>query len=319
MNNDIELKKKMQLIEQETGIKQLGLKDNRQAVYSKTTQIINEKTGEIAESIGTRVYKLKNRENFLKLYVDNLDIFYRLEDKESKVLLFIFKSLSYSNSIAINSSTRKNMSLGLKISMPTVSRALNGLINKGILKKVEDDSIRDEYVAYSDDMFFVDPNIVGKGSFRDLEKLRQTIVREYDLNKMELKTSISIEHEYADLNEVLTNPNKHKVIDVKLSQPTPIIKEAEITLAENSQNSVSVEPIVVPVQELPQEPQPQTPQKEALFSEKELGLKDDEEIDKALALEAKKIETLELEVKKLELIQQLVASGKYDEIKDKII
>lgn len=319
MNNDIELKKKMQLIEQETGIKQLGLKDNRQAVYSKTTQIINEKTGEIAESIGTRVYKLKNRENFLKLYVDNLDIFYRLEDKESKVLLFIFKSLSYSNSIAINSSTRKNMSLGLKISMPTVSRALNGLINKGILKKVEDDSIRDEYVAYSDDMFFVDPNIVGKGSFRDLEKLRQTIVREYDLNKMELKTSISIEHEYADLNEVLTNPNKHKVIDVKLSQPTPIVKEAEITLAENSQNSVSVEPIVVPVQELPQEPQPQTPQKEALFSEKELGLKDDEEIDKALALEAKKIETLELEVKKLELIQQLVASGKYDEIKDKII
>lgn len=36
------------------------------------------------------------------------------------------------NTIAVNSTLRKNISMGLNISLPTVSRALNGLIKKGI-------------------------------------------------------------------------------------------------------------------------------------------------------------------------------------------
>lgn len=312
MNNDIELKKKMQLIEQETGIKQLGLKEKKQAIYSQTHQNIDSNTGEVISQEQFNVVKIKSREDFLKLYTDNLEFLYRLRDKETRALLYIFKHLAYSNTICISSAFKKSMEVNLDVSQPTVSRAINGLIDKKILRRIDTDELRKSYEIFGNDMFFVDPNIVGKGSFRDLEKLRQTITQEFDLKQMEYTTRVNTEMTYTDYNDVIKRINKHEVVGVEETHTDKNERVIDVTIAEKQNDDFVDAELVAPKAS-------QTPQKEALFSEKELGLKGDDEIDKALALETKKIETLELEVKKLELIQQLVASGKYDEIKDKML
>lgn len=313
MNDENALREKMELIERETGIKQIGLNQKKHAIYSKTTQVVNENTGEIAETIGTRVYKLKSRVEFLQLYVDNLNLLFRLEDKETKTLLFIFKNLSFMNTVAINSTLRRNISIGLDISLPTVSRALNGLIQKGILKKIESQQLREEYQAFTDDMYFVDPNIVGKGSFRELEKLRYTMTNEYDLSKMEFKKTVDIEHSYADLDNVIENIDKHRIIDIQSNQIDNKEKETNILIAEkeNANSDTIIDTEAVESQKAVKT------QNESLFSADSLNnnTKESKEIDNLLSLENAKIKTLELEIKKtnLYIMQQLIDAGKIDE------
>lgn len=304
-----ELQKKMELVEKETGIKQLNLRQRKQAVYSKVTQVIDGQTGNIAETMGTKVYKLHSRVEFLQLYVENLDILYKLEGQDSKVLLFIFQNISFMNTIAINSTLRKNIALGLEISLPTVSRALSRLIDKGIIKPIITDELRKEYQAYTDDMYFIDPNIVGKGSFRELEKLRYTMVKEYNLSKMEVTDTINIEHAYAGFEDINKNIDKHEVVDIKTMQISDKEQETNILISEKKDVDVDDKPNTVQNH--------QTPSQESLFTNNDLQEPKEEksEIDKALELENKKLEILQLKLKEtnLDIVKKLIEAGRIDE------
>lgn len=296
-----ETTKAMQKIEQETGIKQLNLRQVKHAVYSKTTQVLDGQTGEAVETVGTKVYKIQSRVEFLQLYTENLNILYRLEGQDAKVLLFIFQNMTFMNTVALNSTLRKNIALGLGISQPTVGRALSRLIDKDILKPITSQELRDEYKAYTDDIYFINPNIVGKGPFKELEKLRWTMTKEYDLTKMEGKTTVNIEHAYGDYDEVSKNLDKHKVIDVETNQIDNNTRETNIIIANKENNDViDISPL---------------PQNDSLFDSNELDNNDDNEISLALELENKKIEALQLKLKdsNLEIIKKLIDAGKVNE------
>lgn len=300
-----ETTKAMQKIEQETGIKQLNLRQVKHAVYSKTTQVLDGQTGEAVETVGTKVYKIQSRVEFLQLYTENLNILYRLEGQDAKVLLFIFQNMTFMNTVALNSTLRKNIALGLGISQPTVGRALSRLIDKDILKPITSQELRDEYKAYTDDIYFINPNIVGKGPFKELEKLRWTMTKEYDLTKMEGKTTVNIEHAYGDYDEVSKNLDKHKVIDVETNQIDNNTRETNIIIANKENNDenngvIDISPL---------------PQNDSLFDSNELDNNDENEISLALELENKKIEALQLKLKdsNLEIIKKLIDAGKVNE------
>lgn len=297
--------KAMQKIEQKTGIKQLNLRQVKHAVYSKTTQVLDGQTGEAVETVGTKVYKIQSRVEFLQLYTENLNILYRLEGQDAKVLLFIFQNMTFMNTVALNSTLRKNIALGLGISQPTVGRALSRLIDKNILKPITSQELRDEYKAYTDDIYFINPNIVGKGPFKELEKLRWTMTKEYDLTKMEGKTTVNIEHAYGDYDEVSKNLDKHKVIDVETNQIDNNTRETNIIIANKENNDenngvIDISPL---------------PQNDSLFDSNELDNNDENEISLALELENKKIEALQLKLKdsNLEIIKKLIDAGKVNE------
>lgn len=300
-----ETTKAMQKIEQETGIKQLNLRQVKHAVYSKTTQVLDGQTGEAVETVGTKVYKIQSRVEFLQLYTENLNILYRLEGQDAKVLLFIFQNMTFMNTVALNSTLRKNIALGLGISQPTVGRALSRLIDKDILKPITSQELRDEYKAYTDDIYFINPNIVGKGPFKELEKLRWTMTKEYDLTKMEGKTTVNIEHAYGDYDEVSKNLDKHKVIDVETNQIDNNTRETNIIIANKENNDenngvIDISPL---------------PQNDSLFDSNELDNNDENEISLTLELENKKIEALQLKLKdsNLEIIKKLIDVGKVNE------
>ena len=209
------------------------------------------------------------------------------------------------NTVALNSTLRKNIALGLGISQPTVGRALSRLIDKDILKPITSQELRDEYKAYTDDIYFINPNIVGKGPFKELEKLRWTMTKEYDLTKMEGKTTVNIEHAYGDYDEVSKNLDKHKVIDVETNQINNNTRETNIIIANKENNDenngvIDISPL---------------PQNDSLFDSNELDNNDENEISLALELENKKIEALQLKLKdsNLEIIKKLIDAGKVNE------
>lgn len=280
-------------------------------------QILDNKTGEVAEAIGTKVYKLESRVEFLQLYTANLKILYTLEGQDSKVLLFIFQSLSFMNTVSLNPSFKKNIKEGLGIAQPTVSRSLSRLISKGILIPITSfPELREKYEAYTNDIYFLDPNIVGKGPFRELEKLRYTMVKEYNLDEMTVTNTVNIEHAYAGFDDVSKNIDKHEVIDVKTAQINDKTKETDILIAEKNERINNTEPISVQ-QPLEVEVAKIVPPKESLFDTQveTPSDKDKSEADKALEIEIKKIEVLKLEVENtnLYIIKKLIDAGKFDE------
>lgn len=286
-------------------------------------QILDNKTGEVTEAIGTKVYKLESRVEFLQLYTANLKILYTLEGQDSKVLLFIFQSLSFMNTVSLNPSFKKNIKEGLGISQPTVSRSLSRLISKGILIPITSfPELRKKYEAYTDDIYFLDPNIVGKGPFRELERLRYTMVKEYNLDEMTVTNTFNIEHSYAGFGDISKNIDKHEVIDVKTAQIDDKTKETDILIAEKNEKTNNTEPVLA---QQPVEVEKVAPQKESLFDTQAETPKDKDksESDKILEIENKKIEVLELEVKNtnLYIIKKLIDAGKFDEalelLKDK--
>lgn len=48
----------------------------------------------------------------------------------------------------------------------------------------------------------MNPQIIGKGSFKDLKKLRQTVVKTFDFDNLEFKQEISVESEYEGFEQV---------------------------------------------------------------------------------------------------------------------
>ncbi|XTO84312.1 hypothetical protein RZU89_10270 (plasmid) [Campylobacter coli] len=48
---------------------------------------------------------------------------------------------------------------------------------KKIVLKLDTDDLKKAYDVFAKNAFLINPNVIGKGSFRDLRNLRQTIVQ----------------------------------------------------------------------------------------------------------------------------------------------
>lgn len=118
-----------------------------------------------------------------KTYIslDYLRFIYKLKDKEMKVLLYVMENLDVLNTITLNSGFRKSIMNALSVSQPTVSKALKGLIEKRVLNKIDTDELKEAYNVYVDNAYFIEPNLVGKGSM----KIWQKNIAESEIKKEE--------------------------------------------------------------------------------------------------------------------------------------
>lgn len=266
--------------------------------------MFDEQMDKIAETTETKVDKLKSKADFLQLYVENLSSLYKLEKQDARVLLFILQNISFTNTITVNSTMRKNVAMRLEISLPTVSRALNSLIDKGILQPIIGEDMKEKYQAYTDDIYLISPNIVGNGPFRELKKLRYTIRKEYDSNKMEFISIVNAKFFYDGYEYI----DKYEIIDEKSTQIDDKVSETEILIAEK-ENDKSATPMPKTTNVKSQNHYKSSP------SSKDIGISIDDEVDKVVELANTRIEFLQLKIReaKLEIIKKLIDAGKIDE------
>ena len=167
-------------------IKDVGTKKSY-TVYTEKQMEISGTTGEVLKENEIYVTKAKNRDDFIKFFVDNLSfIGSDLLNAERQVLFILLTKIDYKNIIYINSDLRRDVEALLKVSKSTVSVAINGLKKKGVILSLSD-SLKKELGTFSDNAFIINPNIAGRGSFNELQKLRQDISIEYDFEKLEVK------------------------------------------------------------------------------------------------------------------------------------
>ncbi|ELU5093585.1 hypothetical protein SB881_001914, partial [Campylobacter upsaliensis] len=96
------------------------------------------------------------------------------------------------------------------------------LEDKNVIFKITKEQ-QEEYDIISPNSYIMNPQIIGKGSFKDLKKLRQTTIKEFDFEKLEMIQKVEVESEYEGLEEVKENPENYYIEDIKqISSPNAI-------------------------------------------------------------------------------------------------
>lgn len=215
-------------------IKDVGTKKNY-TVYTEKQIEISGTTGEVLKENEIYVTKAKNRDDFIKFFVDNLSfIGSDLLNAERQVLFILLTKIDYKNIIYINSDLRRDIEALLKVSKSTVSVAINGLKKKGVVLSLSD-SLKKELGTFSDNAFIINPNIAGRGSFNELQKLRQDISIEYDFEKLEVKQKYNIKSKYDGFDEISNNMENHEIKEIRQTQDK---KSTEVCIVEKDQNNI---------------------------------------------------------------------------------
>lgn len=199
-------------------------------LYNKFQEKIDNTTGEVTTIVSSFLQKEKTKDDFLKLFAENITFLIEgLSSASIKVFLMIIKNINYQNVFQYTSEFVNYFVEKEIMSKSSVYNAINELIEKKVILKITKEQ-REIFGIIGSKSFIINPQIAGKGSFRDLKKLRQTVVKTFDFDKFEMKQEVEVESEYEGLEEVKKNPEDFYVENVKQVSSNNLI-ENEIVIS----------------------------------------------------------------------------------------
>ena len=200
-------------------------------VYGIEKTSLDYATGEIKEKNNMIVTQMKKKDDFLKLFVLNLEfIATELEGSEKTVLFLLISSMNFKNIVNINPDLRAEIAHKSKLHRNTISKAISSLEEKNIIYKLDSEELREKYDVYSKNSYLVNPDLIGKGSFRDLKNLRQTVVTDFDFETLEMKKQIIRETKYDDYDEISKNKQDYEIKAVAQVSVQENIKDTNILI-----------------------------------------------------------------------------------------
>lgn len=287
------------------------IQSHQRVVYSATKELINEKTGEVSTTEKFTIAKEKTKDNFIKVFVENIKYLIDLENHEKSLFFIVLSRLNYKNLFFFDKGCKKSIIDGKFLSRSSMYRAFDGLLEKGVLIKIDsNDDILNDMMINSDDAYLVNPNIVGKGSWLELKNLRHTISYNYDFEKLEATKEIIQDVRYEGYEEITENLESHEVKQInQIVSEDGKHSETEIVIGEK-EDYIDKSNVVIDIE--PNEvvtPQPKEHDDEPnLFSGIELeedkqnepNLNDSKAYDIQMMIERRKFIEAENEKQKLE-------------------
>ncbi|MFH5293955.1 hypothetical protein [Campylobacter coli] len=228
MNNEIEIK----------DLNEINKNNKQQVVYRKDNLSTDCITGEVIERNQIIVRKVQTRESFIKLFTENIHYIINLEPQEKTLFYTLLSSVDYKNVVRFDKSMKQNIILDKVLSRAGMYRALNGLIEKKVIFKIDRDFVKSYAGVGSDDCYLFNPNLVGRGSWNDLKNLRHTITREWDFENLEVRENLEIEEEYLGLDEIKNNQKQYQVKEINQEHDeTTKVKNTEIVIEEKNNSA----------------------------------------------------------------------------------
>ncbi|ELU1716340.1 hypothetical protein SBP70_001836, partial [Campylobacter coli] len=210
----------------------------QQVVYRKDNLSTDCITGEVIERNQIIVRKVQTRESFIKLFTENIHYIINLEPQEKTLFFTLLSSVDYKNVVRFDKSMKQNIILDKVLSRAGMYRALNGLIEKKVIFKIDRDFVKSYAGVGSDDCYLFNPNLVGRGSWNDLKNLRHTITREWDFENLEVRENLEIEEEYLGLDEIKNNQKQYQVKEINQEHDeTTKVKNTEIVIEEKNNSA----------------------------------------------------------------------------------
>ena len=213
--------------------------------YEHTKETVDNKTGEVVADTHTFSKKVKTKDEFVKLYIENMDFLQSLTSGETKILLYAMKNINYTNSFSFTSDFMGYFVENNILKKSSVYNGIKSLTKKRVFIKSTDE-MKKEFGLYGNDIYFINPDIVGKGSFSDLKELKRTIVKTFDFENLQMKQEVTTEVKYAGFTEVIENLDKHEIKQITSEvSPDGKKKETEILIGEKDHINVSDDVIEV--------------------------------------------------------------------------
>lgn len=130
-------------------------------------------------------------------------------------------NMNWFNIFRIDSIFRKMAVEYCKINRNLISKAINSLIEKNVFIKMNENNFNEIYaktdikMIFTDKEYIINPQIVGKGSFKDLKKMRQTVITDYDFDTLEMKSQVIQEAKYDGFDEIANSSEKFQIKEAK--------------------------------------------------------------------------------------------------------
>ena len=273
---------------------------NRKVAVSKIVETKDFKTGEVISQEQTIYKKVPIRDDFIMVVLENLaPLVGGLSNPALKTFLFLLKSVNFQNIFHYSTDFVNSLVDNKILSRNQVYRAISELIEKQVLLPTNMEIINelglDQITSLGKKKYLVNPALIGKVGFNELGKLKQTVEKYFDFSegifKLSYKTESSAEgeiekiknepHKILEANEIIEKSSDGKNTKIKQNvlideQPQPQAKTIDAV-------EVSQEPQALPA------PQPQP--------------KSDKEIDLEIMREQNRAKELEIELKKLEKME----------------
>ena len=186
-------------------------------LLKKERETINHQTGELISKEDLKISKEKNREKFIKVFIDNLDyIIEALKPIEKSIFFVLMYQMNYHNIISLNSTIRKTIQISLGLSQSAVSKGINALIEKKVLLKVEKENAEKFHISFwTDREFLINPQLIGSGSFKELSKIRRVITTTFDVDTFEATKELDSAYVYSDFEEVGQNLENYEIKQIE--------------------------------------------------------------------------------------------------------
>lgn len=227
-------------------IKDLNIGNKEGSILlKKERETINHQTGELISKEDLKISKEKNREKFIKVFIDNLDyIIEALKPIEKSIFFVLMHQMNYHNIISLNSTIRKTIQISLGLSQSAVSKGINALIEKKVLLKVEKENAEKFHISFwTDKEYLINPQLIGSGSFKELSKIRRVITTTFDFDTFEATKEIDSAYVYSDFEEVEQNLGNYEIkgIENKTSSDQKN-SETKILIGEKDFSEVEIVP-----------------------------------------------------------------------------
>ncbi|EAK8574297.1 hypothetical protein C3H71_08560 [Campylobacter jejuni] len=212
-------------------------------LYSKVEEKVDNITGEVTTIVSSFLQKEKTKDDFIKLFVENINYLTdNLSNSALRVVLMMFKNLNYQNIFHYNSDFVSYFTNKKILGKSSVYRAIKELEDKNVIFKITKEQ-QEEYDIISPNSYIMNPQIIGKGSFKDLKKLRQTTIKEFDFEKLEMIQKVEVESEYEGLDEVKENPENYYIEDIKqIAYPNTI--ENQIIISKKEEPNINKKTLI---------------------------------------------------------------------------
>ena len=177
-------------------------------VYEEKIERQDNITGEVTEKINRKVVRKEKTPEFVMLFVNGVDTYTnaKLSKSQGRVMAQLLKyTIKNSNMLMINKKIKEMIAKDIDVKVDTVNSYLKVLVKKNLV-------IRD------DGLFFLNPDIFGKGDFNEVKKLRHTLQIDYDFEELEATTTTKTAVEYYNDEELEVIDAHEKIEDNKREQ-----------------------------------------------------------------------------------------------------
>lgn len=153
---------------------------NMKTITHLETRETIDQDGEIKTIENTKTIKIKQEEDYIKLYIKHINYLNDLPLGLESLIYQILKYVTFGNQIIINSSIKRKIAENLDKKFNTVNQYITKLVNLEIL-------IREDRGVY-----YLNPLLYGKGKWEDILKLREKL----EINIEYKEDSYTITHKH---------------------------------------------------------------------------------------------------------------------------